>query len=83
MCAAIADKLQKRSAIGVVKYGQTLAREDITLHGWLNHAQQEALDLAAYIEAAHHHHPSLDLGEMQERILAYATELEARMQSLH
>ena len=82
MCSAIAEKMRLRSSVGVAKYGQSLAREDITLYDWLNHAQQEALDLAAYIEAIHHHHPSIDLMEMQERVLADATELESRMQAI-
>lgn len=32
------------------KYGVTLERDDLTLVDWLEHAQQEAMDLANYLE---------------------------------
>lgn len=78
MVHAIIQKMRTRSAIGTAKYGHTLARKDITEEGWIKHAQEEALDLAAYLEAIRHHHgESPALTEMQEQALAMATILEA------
>jgi hypothetical protein len=80
---ACISKLKLRSAIGVQKYGHTLARKDITERGWLNHAQKEALDLVAYIEAHRHHHGgNLQLDALQDQALATATMLEAMMKEL-
>jgi hypothetical protein len=47
----VAD-LRSRSAAGIQKYGTTLDREDIDLRGWLQHAYEEALDLANYLKTA-------------------------------
>jgi hypothetical protein len=80
---ACISKLKLRSAIGVQKYGHTLARKDITERGWLNHAQEEALDLVAYLEAHRHHHGENELlRDMQEQVLAMATILEAAISQL-
>lgn len=47
--AVRADLLQ-RSQIGIDKYGVTLARSDLELSDWLQHAYEEALDLANYLK---------------------------------
>jgi hypothetical protein len=39
-----------RSKRGIEKYGVTLDREDLTMLDWINHAQQEAMDLVLYLE---------------------------------
>lgn len=44
--------LRKRSAVGVEKYGTTLADNKLPLRAWLNHALEEALDQANYLQAA-------------------------------
>lgn len=83
MLEACIRKMKLRSAIGIAKCGRTLARKDITERGWLNHAQEEALDLVAYLEAHRHHHgENICLRAMQEQVLAMATILEAAMQEL-
>lgn len=46
----VADKLQKRSAAGLAKYGVTMERTDLSRLDWLIHAQEEAMDLAVYLE---------------------------------
>lgn len=43
-------KLLNRSKIGLDKYGVGLDRNDLNHLDWLNHAQQEAMDLANYLE---------------------------------
>ena len=47
---AVRAKLLHRSQVGIAKYGVTLARPDLTRLDWLRHAQEEALDLANYLE---------------------------------
>ena len=42
--------LQRRSEIGIKKYNTTLDRTDLTEIDWLNHAYEEALDLALYLK---------------------------------
>ena len=39
-----------RSAIGIEKYGTTLNRTDLSSLDWINHAQEEAMDLILYLE---------------------------------
>ena len=47
---AVIRKYQKRSLLGQSKYGTTMDREDLTELKWLSHAQEEAMDLALYLE---------------------------------
>lgn len=42
--------LQARSERGINKYGTTLDRTDLTEKDWLQHAYEEALDLALYLK---------------------------------
>lgn len=47
---AVCEKIQKRAKFGLEKYGVSLEREDLTELQWLIHAQEEAMDLANYLE---------------------------------
>lgn len=47
---AVRDKFKQRAARGFGKYGVTMDRDDLTELEWLEHAQSEMLDGAAYIE---------------------------------
>ena len=46
----VCEKIQKRAEFGLKKYGVTLERDDLTELEWLVHAQEEAMDLANYLE---------------------------------
>ncbi len=46
----VCRKLQERAEFGLSKYGVTLLRTDLTTLDWLVHAQEEAMDLANYLE---------------------------------
>lgn len=48
---AVIERIKERSAVGIKKYGTTLAREDLTTIDWLNHLQEELMDAINYIEA--------------------------------
>jgi len=48
VCADIAA----RQALGMKKYGQTVADNPLPLRAWLQHGYEEALDLAVYLRRA-------------------------------
>ncbi len=47
---AVCKDLQQRSELGIQKYQTTLDREDLGEIEWLQHAYEEALDLANYLK---------------------------------
>lgn len=47
---SVIDKFKIRSENGMKKYGVPMTRKDITTLEWLKHAQEEAMDLAVYLE---------------------------------
>ena len=47
---AVRSKLLGRSLAGQQKYGQKMTRNDLSLKDWIQHAQEEALDQAVYLE---------------------------------
>ncbi len=42
--------LLSRSALGIAKYGTTLARTDLSRKDWLVHARDEAADMMLYLQ---------------------------------
>jgi hypothetical protein len=46
----VIDRIRERAALGSKKYGTTMERQDLSRRDWLRHAQEEALDLAIYLE---------------------------------
>ena len=46
----VKEKFEQRSQTGINKYDTTLERDDLSIIDWLNHAQEEAMDLALYLE---------------------------------
>jgi len=47
---AVRQKLADRAEFGLMKYGVSTERSDLTPRQWLIHAQEEAMDLAVYLE---------------------------------
>jgi len=47
---AVMQKIADRRDHGRKKYGQTMERKDLTRRQWLEHAQEEAMDFAVYLE---------------------------------
>ena len=47
---AVIQQFADRSRVGQVKYGQTLDRSDLTVHDWIQHAQEELMDGILYLE---------------------------------
>ena len=47
---SVIDQHVKRALIGKNKYGQTLDRTDLSVLDYLQHAKEEAMDMALYLE---------------------------------
>lgn len=48
--ATVIQRMSDRSAEGMEKYGCTMMRDDVTTVGWIDHAIEELLDAAVYLE---------------------------------
>jgi hypothetical protein len=46
----VAVKILNRAEVGKSKYNTTMERTDLSKLDWLKHAQEEAMDLAVYLE---------------------------------
>lgn len=47
---AVRQKMADRAEFGLIKYGVSTERSDLTHKQWLIHAQEEAMDLAIYLQ---------------------------------
>jgi hypothetical protein len=47
---SVIEKIRKRRDAGRAKYGKSMERIDLSQLQWLIHAQEEAMDLAIYLE---------------------------------
>lgn len=59
-------QFRSRSKRGIQKYNTTLAENDLSLIEWLEHAKQEAMDQALYLERAIYEIRSKEGGIQQE-----------------
>ena len=50
--AKVIKEMEHREALGILKYGTTVDRNDLTLVEWLEHAKEEAMDQVLYLQAA-------------------------------
>lgn len=48
--AAVIERLKQREDRGLAKYGVTCDRTDLSHVEWIQHAQDEAMDFAMYLE---------------------------------
>ena len=48
----VCNDLQRRSAVGIKKYGTTLDGNPLSLREWLTHAYEESLDHSLYLKRA-------------------------------
>lgn len=48
----VVNLFQERSKKGIEKYGSTLAGNPLSLIEWLEHAKEEAMDQALYLQRA-------------------------------
>jgi hypothetical protein len=47
---SVIEQFKQRSETGIKKYNTTLDRTDLSRLEWLQHAQEEAMDLILYLE---------------------------------
>lgn len=47
---SVIEQFKQRSEVGIKKYNTTLDRTDLSRLDWINHAQQEAMDMILYLE---------------------------------
>lgn len=47
---SVIEKIRQRRDAGRKKYNTPMERTDLTMLDWLQHAQDEAMDLAIYLE---------------------------------
>jgi hypothetical protein len=48
----VCDDIAERQALGINKYSKTVEQNPASLKEWLQHAYEEALDLAIYLKRA-------------------------------
>lgn len=48
----VIEDIRKRQQVGIAKYGTTVAQNPLTHAQWLQHAYEEALDMAIYLKRA-------------------------------
>ena len=48
----VIERFRERSLSGQKKYGADLTRSDLSLKDWLEHALEEAMDFALYLQRA-------------------------------
>lgn len=48
----VCEDIAKRQELGLAKYGTTVEENPLTLREWLQHAYEEALDMAVYLRRA-------------------------------
>jgi ribonuclease I len=50
--AKVCEDIAKRQQLGIAKYGKTVEGNHLPLRAWMQHAYEEALDLAIYLRRA-------------------------------
>ncbi len=50
--ARVCDDITERQALGICKYGKTVEQNNASFREWLQHAYEEALDMAIYLKRA-------------------------------
>ncbi len=50
--AAVCADIARRQAMGIAKYGTTVADNPLPLRAWLQHAYEETLDQVIYLKRA-------------------------------
>jgi len=68
VCRDISERQQK----GIAKYGTTVANNPLTHQQWLQHAYEEALDLAIYLKRAMQSEQALqDMTDLSQQLNLY------------
>jgi len=68
---SVISKYQKRSAEGMIKYGVTMMRDDLSTIDWLNHLQEELMDATLYLERLRVKLESIEVSKNDEEDLHF------------
>jgi len=52
--SSVLDKLLAQTQKGIDKYGNTVQADSLSIGEWINHAQEEIIDLLVYLETVKH-----------------------------
>ena len=63
LLASVIMDLKIREERGLATYGTTMDRKDLSKQEWLQHAYEEALDLALYLKKLMENHDKLKIKE--------------------
>ena len=63
LLASVIMDLKIREERGLATYGTTMDRKDLSKKEWLQHAYEEALDLALYLKKLMENHDKLKIKE--------------------
>jgi hypothetical protein len=63
LLASVITDLKIREERGLATYGTTMDRKDLSKQEWLQHAYEEALDLALYLKKLMEEHDKLKMKE--------------------
>lgn len=66
----VRETLKSRMETGLKKYGVTTEREDLTTLQWLQHAQEEALDLSVYLQRLKNDMDGLPFDQVRKFLIA-------------
>ncbi|MEC0568487.1 hypothetical protein P8848_01600 [Bacillus spizizenii] len=80
--SAVISKLNAQQEKGLAKYGQPVHVTAYDLRGWLQHALEETLDHAVYLEAAIQTIQTLDDNRIIEQVIKGFNEMEAARENI-
>ncbi len=75
----VIDKIRSRAEIGEKKYKTTMEREDLSLHQWMTHLQEELLDASVYLQKCMDELRDRTEDFMADRLHEYDEDAEKRM----
>lgn len=68
---SVIQDIRERQAKGILKYGTTVARNQLELREWLQHGYEEALDMAIYLKRAMQQLDSTSQGQSSQANLSF------------
>ncbi|PJZ01124.1 hypothetical protein CPT06_05830 [Bacillus vallismortis] len=80
--SAVISILNAQQEKGLAKYGQPVQINAYDLRGWLQHALEETLDHAVYLEAAIQTIQTLDDNQIIEQVIKGFNEMEASRENI-
>nr|WGD93644.1 hypothetical protein P5629_08485 [Bacillus subtilis] len=80
--SSVIRKLNAQQEKGLAKYGQPVHVNAYDLHGWLQHALEETLDHAVYLEATIQTIQALDDNQIIKQVIKGFNEMEVARENI-